>query len=61
MKESLVYIIMQMESKLVNDGLELKKENMDLQGKLGVRDNFLFNFFVYISRQYKVCFKLLCI
>lgn len=51
MKESLVYIIMQMESKLVNDGLELKKENMDLQGKLGVRDNFLFNFFVYINRQ----------
>lgn len=58
MKESLVYTIMQTESKPVNDGLELKKENTDLQGKLGVRDNLLPNPFVYTS---KVCSKSSCI
>lgn len=45
----------------MNDGLELKKENTDLQGKLGVGDNLLPNPFVYTSRQYKVCSKSSCI
>lgn len=42
----------------MNDGLELKNENTDLQGKLGVGDNLLPNPFVYTS---KVCSKSSCI